>query len=52
VFLGGEWGLVDFTFFGRIVCIFLCVAGIALYAIPVGTFFDSFGAIIGLSEEG
>jgi hypothetical protein len=30
---------------------FLCVAGIALYSIPVGTLFDSFGAVIGLSEE-
>jgi len=30
---------------------FLCVAGIALYSIPVGTLFDSFGAIVGLSEE-
>ena len=30
---------------------FLCLAGIALYSIPVGTLFDSFGAIIGLGEE-
>lgn len=32
-------------------CMFLCVAGIALYSIPVGTLFDSFGAVIGLSEN-
>lgn len=51
VFLGGEWGVVDFTWRGKIVCIFLCVAGIALYSIPVGTLFDSFGAVIGLVEE-
>jgi hypothetical protein len=37
VFLGGEWGKVDFTWPGRMVCMFLCTAGIALYAIPVGT---------------
>lgn len=30
---------------------FLCVAGIALYSIPVGTLFDSFGAVIGLAED-
>jgi len=33
------------------VCMFLCVAGIALYSIPVGTLFDSFGAVIGLNDE-
>jgi hypothetical protein len=51
VFLGGEWGVVDFTWPGRLVCLFLCVVGIALYAIPVGTLFDSFGAVLGLVEE-
>lgn len=51
VFLGGEWGLVDFTWGGRFVCMFLCVIGIALYAIPVGSLFDSFGAVIGLAED-
>jgi hypothetical protein len=30
---------------------FLCVAGIALYSIPVGALFDSFGAVVGLSDE-
>ncbi len=28
-----------------------CIAGIALYSIPVGSLFDSFGAVIGLSED-
>mmetsp|Transcript_7260 Transcript_7260/g.9858 ORF Transcript_7260/g.9858 Transcript_7260/m.9858 type:complete len:145 (-) Transcript_7260:125-559(-) len=51
VFLGGEWGLVDFTWGGRFVCMFLCVIGIALYAIPVGTLFDSFGAVLGMSDD-
>jgi len=51
VFLGGDWGFVDFTWPGKLVCMFLCVAGIALYSIPVGTLFDSFGAVIGLGEE-
>ena len=51
VFLGGEWGVVDFTFMGRLVCVFVCVAGISLYAIPVGSFIDSFGAVLGLSNE-
>lgn len=51
VFLVGEWGVVDFTWQGKLVCMFLCIAGIALYSIPLGTLFDSFGAIVGLSEE-
>jgi len=51
VFLVGEWGVVDFTWKGKLVCMFLCVAGIALYGIPVGTLFDSFGAIVGLEED-
>jgi hypothetical protein len=48
VFLGGEWGVIDFTWPGRIVCLFFCVVGIALYAIPIGVLFDSFGAVLGM----
>ena len=52
VFLQGEWGMTDFTWPGRLVCMFLCVAGIGLYAIPVGSLFDSFGSVIeGADEE-
>lgn len=40
--------VIDFTWPGRLVCIFFCVLGIALYAIPVGTLFDSFGAVLGM----
>ena len=29
---------------------FMCVAGIGLYAIPVGSLFDSFGTVIGMGE--
>lgn len=43
--------LSDFTWPGKLVCMFLCIAGIALYSIPVGTLFDSFGAVVGLAEE-
>ncbi len=41
----------DFTWPGKLVCMFLCVAGIALYSVPVGTLFDSFGAVLGLSDD-
>jgi hypothetical protein len=51
VFLGGEWGVIDFSWPGRLVCLFLCVAGIALYAIPIGILFDSFGVILGMAED-
>lgn len=43
--------LSDFTVGGKFVCMFLCIAGIALYSIPVGALFDAFGAVIGLAEE-
>eukprot|EP00536_Pseudo-nitzschia_multiseries_P001364 jgi/Psemu1/250456/estExt_Genewise1Plus.C_170131 len=51
VFLGGEWGVTDFTWPGRILCILFCYVGIALYAIPAGTFFDKFGSVLGLDGE-
>jgi Ion transport protein len=51
VFLGGEWGVIDFTWPGRVVCLFLCVAGIALYAVPIGTLFDSFGVVLGMQND-
>ncbi|GKY98976.1 hypothetical protein MPSEU_000853300 [Mayamaea pseudoterrestris] len=51
VFLGGEWGLVDFTWPGRLICMFLCVAGIGLYAVPIGTLFTSFGEVLGLVDD-
>ena len=51
VFLGGEWGLVDFTWQGKILCILTCMVGIALYAIPVGSLFDSFGLVIGIESD-
>jgi hypothetical protein len=44
-------GVVDFTWPGRLVCLFLCVVGIALYAIPIGTLFDSFGTVLGLGGD-
>ena len=30
---------------------FLCIIGIALYAIPVGTLFESFGSVIGMDGD-
>jgi hypothetical protein len=51
VFLGGEWGITDFTWPGRILCLLFCYVGIALYAIPAGTFFDKFGGVLGLDDE-
>ena len=51
VFLGGEWGVTDFTWAGRILCIMFCYVGIALYAIPAGTFFDKFGAVLGFDDD-
>lgn len=46
VFLGGEWATVDFTWPGKILCCALCVMGIALFAIPVGTVFEAFQDVL------
>jgi hypothetical protein len=40
---------VDFSPLGKILCSFLVVAGIGLYAIPVGALFDAFQEVL---EEG
>lgn len=46
VFLAGEWAETDFTWPGKILCMFLCVMGIALFAIPVGTVFEAFQDVL------
>ncbi|CAM9194722.1 unnamed protein product [Chrysoparadoxa australica] len=46
IFLGGEWGQLDFSLVGRLVCCVLCCMGIALFAIPVGTVFEAFGEVL------
>merc|ERR1719486_979490 len=50
IFLGGEWGLVDFTPCGQVVCIFYCVIGIGLYGIPVGAVFEAFSNVLAEQE--
>ena len=32
-------------------CLFLCVVGIGLYAIPTGALFDAFGAEVGMGGD-
>ena len=51
IFLGGEWAKTDFSFLGKLLCVFLCVAGIAIYAIPIGALFDSFGEVLGGGDD-
>lgn len=46
VFLAGEWSEIDFTWPGKILCCVLCVMGIALFAIPVGTVFEAFQDVL------
>jgi hypothetical protein len=53
IFMGGEWACMDFSKAGQVLQIFLCVVGIALYAIPVGTLFEAFGDVLAeKAEEG
>lgn len=51
IFLGGEWGKIDFTPAGQIVCTFYCVMGIGLYGIPVGAVFEAFSDVLAEAEE-
>ena len=50
VFLGGEWALCDFGYAGKVLCVFFCVIGIALFGTFVGFLADSFGEV--LEERG
>lgn len=50
VFLGGEWGLTDFSVPGKVLCIMLVAIGIQLYAIPISVLFDAFQEV--LDDEG
>jgi hypothetical protein len=50
IFMGGEWGEIDFTPAGQIVCIFYCVVGIGLYGIPVGAVFEAFSNVLAEQE--
>jgi len=43
VFLGGEWGVVDYNVPNKILTIIFCVVAIALFSIPVATLFEAFG---------
>lgn len=43
IFLGGEWGKIDFTPAGMVVCMFYCIAGIGIFSLPVGSVFEAFG---------
>jgi len=43
VFLGGEWGCIDYTVPNKLLCIIFCLVAIGLFAIPTGTLFEAFG---------
>ena len=43
IFLGGEWGMVDYNIPNKIVTMVFCIVAIALFSIPVATLFEAFG---------
>jgi len=51
IFLGGEWGKIDFTPAGKILCVFYCIVGISICGIPVGAVFEAFDEIIEQDAE-
>ena len=53
VFLGGEWGVVDYNVPNKILTIVFCVVAIALFSIPVATLFEAFAdTLVDTSEAG
>merc|ERR1711998_22077 len=51
IFLAGEWGQVDFTLPGKILCVLLVAVGVALFGIPIGSIFEAFTGELGDDEE-
>jgi hypothetical protein len=47
----GEWARMDFTWQGKIVGGFMIVAGIAIYAIPIGLLGEGFEAVAAERKE-
>jgi hypothetical protein len=41
-----EWALCDFSPFGKVLCVFYCVIGIALFGTFVGFIADSFNEVL------
>lgn len=44
--LVGAWNYTDFTISGKLLSMVLVLFGVGIYAIPVGSLFDSFGAVL------
>lgn len=42
VFLGGEWGVIDYDIPNKMVTMMFCVVAIALFSIPIATLFEAF----------
>ena len=42
---------VDFTWPGKILCVFLVAVGVALFGIPVGAFFEAFADELSGEED-
>lgn len=51
IFLGGEWAVADFTVPGKVLCCAYIVIGIGLFAIPIGTVFESFQDVLASKQE-
>jgi len=41
IFLQDEWAFADFGVFGKVLCIFYVFIGVAIFAMPIGTFIES-----------
>ena len=46
IFLGGEWGKIDFTPAGSVVLVWYASCGIAVFSLPVGSLFEAFGDVL------
>lgn len=45
IFFNGEWAYCDFTIYGKFLGAFMCILGIAIFAIPVGILSEGFQSV-------
>ena len=51
IFLGGNWPQYDFSGEGKCVAFVVCLAGIVIFAMPVGTIMDGFTVVLAQRDD-
>eukprot|EP00397_Hematodinium_sp_SG-2012_P000581 GEMP01000582.1.p1 GENE.GEMP01000582.1~~GEMP01000582.1.p1 ORF type:complete len:1461 (+),score=269.10 GEMP01000582.1:890-5272(+) len=51
IFLLGEWVYIDFSLMGSIFCCLYCLCGMTIFAVPLGSIFESVGNFVELGNR-